>query len=113
MSRVQEIQRRVAATGLVQPGLRVLMMLSGGADSVCLQHVCLVLLGPESVRALHVNHGLRPAAAEDERFCAALCERLGVALDVERVTVREQGNLEAMARAARYEAAERVRERHE
>ena len=36
--------------------------------------------GPGVVEALHVNYGLRPEAADDERWCAALCERLGVAL---------------------------------
>ena len=35
---------------------------------------------PARVRALHVNYGLRDEAGDDERHCAALCERLGVAL---------------------------------
>ena len=34
--------------------------------------------------ALHVNYGLRPEADEDEAFCRALCERLGVPLVVHR-----------------------------
>jgi tRNA(Ile)-lysidine synthase len=60
---------------------------------------------------VHVNHGLRSSADADEHFCVALCDELGVELDVERVEVDDRGNLEARARAARYEAAERVRER--
>ncbi|MGH2978170.1 MAG: tRNA lysidine(34) synthetase TilS, partial [Solirubrobacterales bacterium] len=87
----------------------VLAMLSGGADSVCLLHVAVELLGAERVQALHVNHGLRPAADADERFCAELCRALGVELHVERVEIPEVGNVEALARKARYEAAERVR----
>ena len=39
---------------------------------------------PPAVTALHVNYGLRDAADADERHCAALCERLGVQLDVRR-----------------------------
>ena len=35
-------------------------------------------LGPDAVTALHVNYGLRDDSGEDERHCAALCERLGV-----------------------------------
>ena len=56
-----------------------------------------------------MNHGLRPAADEEERFCRALGERLGVRLHVERVQVSRTGNLEAAAREARYAAAEAVR----
>ena len=84
-------------------------MLSGGADSVCLLHVTAQLLGAARVQALHVNHGLRAAAPEDERFCAGLCARLGVELHIERVEIPARGNTEALAREARYEAAERVR----
>ena len=90
-------------------GHRVLVMLSGGADSVCLLHVAAQLLGAARVQALHVNHGLRAAAAEDERFCAGLCARLGVELHLERVEIPARGNTEGLARDARYEAAERVR----
>jgi tRNA(Ile)-lysidine synthase len=91
------------------PAPSVLAMLSGGADSVCLLHVAVELFGAERVQALHVNHGLRPAAGEDERWCAELCRSVGVKLHVERVRIPGTGNVEALARDARYEAAERVR----
>ena len=94
-------------TPAIEP--RVLVMVSGGADSVCLLHVTVQLLGAARVHALHVNHGLRPAAPDDERFCADLCARFGVELHIERVEIPAQGNTEALAREARYEAAERVR----
>jgi tRNA(Ile)-lysidine synthase len=93
------------ASGLVAPGRALLVMLSGGGDSVCLLEVCL-RLGAD-VGALHVNYGLREGAAEDEAFCRALCERLGVPLAVEEVSLPEEGNLQAAAREARYAAAER------
>ena len=99
------------SAGIATPGIgpRVLVMLSGGADSVCLLHVTAQLLGAARVQALHVNHGLRAAAPEDERFCAGLCARLGVELHIERVEIPARGNTEGLARDARYEAAERVR----
>ena len=90
---------------------RVLALLSGGADSVCLLHALVAGLGAGRVEALHVNHGLRAAADGDAMFCAALCESLGVRLHVERVAVEPGGNLEARARDARYAAAQAVRER--
>ena len=89
----------------------MLALLSGGADSVCLVHALADTLGTDRVEALHVNHGLRPGAVQDEQFCHELCAGLGVRLHVERVHVDRTGNLEAGARAARYAAAEAVRGR--
>jgi tRNA(Ile)-lysidine synthase len=93
------------ASGLVRAGEPLLAMLSGGADSVCLVDVAL-RLGAD-VTALHVNYGLRDAAAEDEDSCRALCARLGVELIVEAVALPERGNAHAHARDARYCLAER------
>jgi tRNA(Ile)-lysidine synthase len=101
----------IERSGLVAPGARVLVMLSGGADSVCLLHALRELIGAERLHALHVNHGLRAAADEDERFCQELCASLGVALTVEHIEVHPPGNMEASAREGRYAAAEVVRER--
>jgi tRNA(Ile)-lysidine synthase len=87
----------------------VLAMLSGGRDSVCLLDVAVSVCGAPSVRALHVNYGLRPEADGDERHCQELCERLGVALEVVRARARGDptppGNLQAWARELRYKAA--------
>jgi tRNA(Ile)-lysidine synthase len=100
---------RVRDGGLLPSGATVVAMLSGGRDSVCLLDVCVRLLGAEAVTALHVNYGLRDDADEDERHCAELCQRLGVALEVERPRRPEgAGNLQAWARDARYAAAARI-----
>jgi tRNA(Ile)-lysidine synthase len=93
------------ASGLVAPGDPLLVMLSGGADSVCLLDVA-VTLGAR-VTALHVNYGLRAEADADERHCRELCDRLGVDLIVERVELPPAGNVQALARDARYDLAER------
>jgi tRNA(Ile)-lysidine synthase len=93
------------ASGLVRAGEPLLVMLSGGADSVCLLDVAL-RLGAD-VTALHVNYGLRDEAGDDERHCRDLCARLGVALTVERAPLPAAGNVQALARDARYRLAER------
>src|SRR5690242_1202772 len=93
-------ERALAAaseSGLIVAGEPLLVMLSGGADSVCLLD-CAVTLGAKT-SALHVNYGLRGEASDsDERHCRALCERLGVPLVVERVQLPDAGNLQAEAR---------------
>ena len=86
-----------------------MVLLSGGADSVCLLD-CAERLEAR-VHALHVNYGLRPGSDADEQFCRVLCDRMGIDLTVERVGLPE-GNLQAMARAARYEIAERLAHEH-
>jgi tRNA(Ile)-lysidine synthase len=93
-------------SGLVPAGGPLLVLLSGGGDSVCLLDVALRLgARPE---ALHVNYGLRSGADADERFVRELCERLGVSLVVEHVSLSESGgNLQEQAREARYALAER------
>jgi tRNA(Ile)-lysidine synthase len=94
------------ASGLVRAGDPLLVLLSGGGDSVCLLDAA-VRLGAD-VSALHVDHGLRPDSAADADLCRALCDRLGVPLAVERLDLSSApGNLMAAARDARYALAER------
>ena len=84
---------------------RVLIGLSGGADSVALLLMMLPEIRSRKIRAeaVHVNHGLRGAESdEDERFCRELCEREGVPLTVCRADLRGRTD-EASAREARYE----------
>jgi tRNA(Ile)-lysidine synthase len=83
----------------------VVVLLSGGRDSVCLLDLAVRHAGP--VTALHVNYGLRAEADEDEAFCRDLCARLGAPLVVHRAGAPE-GNLQAWARAVRYREAERL-----
>jgi tRNA(Ile)-lysidine synthase len=95
-------------SGLIAAGEPLLVMLSGGADSICLLDVA-VKLGAR-VSALHVNYGLRGEESDgDEAHCRELCERLDVPLAIERPVLPE-GNLQAAARDARYAIAERLAE---
>ena len=97
---------QVREDGLLPPGTPLVAMLSGGRDSVCLLDLAVRLLGAEAVTALHVNYGLRDDSDHDEAHCAALCERLGVRLEVERPRRPEgPGNLQGWARDVRYAAA--------
>ena len=90
--------------------------LSGGVDSVALL-LALQQLRRRSarwrrftLRAVHINHQLRPAARSWEQHCRRLCAALEVPLVVRRVRV-PQGpgrSLEAEARQVRYAALTRA-----
>ena len=84
------------------------VMLSGGADSALLAAVAVHVLGPRAVYAVHLNYGLRPDANDGEEAARALCAKLRIDLHIERPELGD-GNLQARAREARYEAAERLR----
>ena len=86
---------------MIAAGERVLVGLSGGADSVCLL-ILLRELGYE-VAAAHLNHGLRADESDhDERFVQTLCEQLQIPLHSTRVRVGDRpGNTEADGRQAR------------
>jgi tRNA(Ile)-lysidine synthase len=106
MAVATELLERVVTGGLIEAPAPLVAMLSGGRDSVCMLDLAVRHRGPDAVTALHVNYGLREDSPADERFCAELCGRLGVALEVERPRRPEgPGNLQAWARDARYAAA--------
>jgi tRNA(Ile)-lysidine synthase len=91
---------------LFGPADRILVALSGGADSTALVAALAALRDAGAiaeVRALHVDHGLRPDSGEDAAAAAASCRGLGVAFESVRVGVA-RGNVQAEARRARYEA---------
>ncbi|HEX6665156.1 MAG TPA: tRNA lysidine(34) synthetase TilS [Solirubrobacterales bacterium] len=105
----ERVLARVKADGLIAPPAPLVVLLSGGRDSVCMLDLAVRLRGAEPVTAVHVNYGLREEAGGDEAHCAELCAELEVELVVERpVRPEGPGNLQAWARDTRYAAAARV-----
>ncbi len=96
---------------MTDPGDRVLLGLSGGADSVCLFHMLRELAGPLefSLMAVHVNHNLRGAEAErDAAFAENLCREYGIpfhlySCPVEEIARKEHLSTEEAGRKARQE----------
>ena len=111
---VAQVRDAVRSGGLLLPTHPVVAMLSGGRDSVCLLDVAVALRREDSVKALHVNYGLRGVESDaDERHCGALCQQFGVELEIVRASrvQDETGNLQAWARDVRYAAAIELAER--
>jgi tRNA(Ile)-lysidine synthase len=103
---------------MFQPGQRVGVAVSGGADSVCLLHVLRELAPRWNLRlvVLHLDHKLR---GEESRQDAAFVRRLAAKLDLPfglqetdvGALCRETGeNLEQAARAVRLEFFQRERQ---
>jgi tRNA(Ile)-lysidine synthase len=97
----QHVQDTIAKHRMLSPEDRILVGVSGGADSVALLRV-LCELG-YSVSVAHLHHGLRGDAADgDEKFVAALAAKLELPYFTHRVDVADRGgNTEAVGRAAR------------
>jgi tRNA(Ile)-lysidine synthase len=106
-----ELEGVVGSSGLLDAGSSAVVMVSGGADSACVAAAIARRFGAEAVHALHYNYGLRPEADDDMATCRRLCAALRIDLHVERPRAALTGNLQAAARALRYEAAERLRDR--
>ncbi|MDE6951816.1 MAG: tRNA lysidine(34) synthetase TilS, partial [Lachnospiraceae bacterium] len=80
MSVEKKVRAFIKEQKLIEKGDRILLGLSGGADSVCLFYL---LLGFREefdfeLRAVHVHHGIRPEAEEDAAYVVGLCEKEGI-----------------------------------
>lgn len=97
---------------LIKNGDRIIIGVSGGADSVCLLHVLYRLYKDRDVSlfVVHVHHGMRDEAADrDEAFVKTLCNRIGVAYsayhyDVITLARTEGLSEEEAGRKVRYQA---------
>jgi tRNA(Ile)-lysidine synthase len=90
------------ASGLV-------VALSGGPDSAALLRATAALgksFRALPLRAVHIDHGLQPAAADFRAACEGLCARLSIPLRIVAVAVAHDAgvSIEAAARDARYAA---------
>jgi len=97
------VERFRQALDLLNPsGAKIGLAVSGGPDSIAM-----LLLAHEAIpggfEVATVDHGLRPEAKDECALVLAACEQRGVSCEVLGIEVGE-GNLQAQARAARYEA---------
>jgi len=105
--------------GLLKPGDRVGVAVSGGADSVAMLRALLELRGELGIvlSVLHFNHKIRGADAdEDERFVQGLAGQQGLefhgsSADVPAYAAEHKLSLEAAGREARYQFFESFFER--
>ncbi len=107
----EQVLRYIRERNLVVPGDRVMVAVSGGADSVALLRLLLELRAELGIvlAAAHFNHGLRGGNSDaDEQFVVDLAKRLDLDLFVGRGSVSEHAvakriGLEAAGRELRYQ----------
>ncbi|MDD3364264.1 MAG: tRNA lysidine(34) synthetase TilS [Syntrophomonas sp.] len=112
-----KIKKYIEANGLIQPGERVIVGVSGGPDSMALLHI-LKNLAPSlhcEVLAAHLNHGLRAEAGAEELFVKEKCRAWGITCYSRSVSVAElarvqKTTLEDTGRNARYQYFNELRE---
>ena len=115
---MEKILDAIRSGGLIRKNQHIVLGLSGGPDSVCLFHALLRLSAEMNltVHPVHVNHRLRPGAAEeDQRFVEEICEQAGCpcrtfVFDCAFYARRHKITSEEAGRKLRYEAFAAVTE---
>jgi tRNA(Ile)-lysidine synthase len=104
-----QVRRTIAEERLLSRGDRVVVAVSGGADSVTLLHLLVQLRSTLdlSLHVAHLDHALRGDSGRDAEFVRSLAERHHLPATIERQPVKriceEEGwSLEDGARRIRY-----------
>ena len=116
MKTTKRVQEFIGKQQLLTDDAKVLVALSGGADSVALLRILLSL--GYTCRAVHCNFHLRGEESNrDEQFVTALCHTLGVECEVVHFdtlahAAEHKQSVEMAARELRYREFERLRQEH-
>lgn len=111
---LETISKYICQNKLICDGSRLLVALSGGADSVALLHIMLSL--GYDCQAVHCNFHLRgDESMRDQHFVESLCKNLNVCLhtthfDTEEYAKDKHVSIEMAARELRYQYFETLRQ---
>lgn len=111
---LERVKKYVARWHMLEEQDKVVVGVSGGADSVCLLLMLLEMKKqvPFEIIAVHINHELRgEEAAKDEAFVCELCKKHGVICvtyseNVELIAKNRKQSTEEAGRVVRYEKFE-------
>mgnify|MGYP001289211105 CR=1 FL=1 len=80
---INRVLEYIKSNNLIEKGDRIIVGVSGGADSVCLLHILYNLYKDTDIELIgvHVNHGIRgDDANKDEAFVKKLCDDMSIEL---------------------------------
>ena len=108
----EKVRNTITQFHMFPKGEKIIVGLSGGADSVALLHLLCSLREANDwkITAVHINHGLRGTDADaDQRFAEEFCASLGVPCIVKQYDVKAEAKLrklgeEETGRLLRYAA---------
>ena len=109
---INKVMHYAKKNNMIEQGDRIVVGVSGGADSVCLLYVLRELCKeiPGTLIAVHINHGIRGKEADrDEQFVRELCQSMGIlfrsyAFEVKKLAKEKGLTEEEAGRNVRYEA---------
>ena len=114
---IKKVLEYVKKYHMIESGDTIVAGVSGGADSVCLLFMLAEMQKQISfsVEVVHVNHKVRPDAAQDACFVRELCAKQGIAFHLVEENVKERAkecgiSEEEAGRAVRYDAFEKALE---
>lgn len=118
-SLLHNFEQTISKHALFSSGDTLVVAISGGADSTALLDMLVRLpLMKLNLVAAHLNHNLRGAESDtDQEFCRELASRYAIAfetklIDVRKISVEGQTNLEDAGRQARIEFLDEVRRKY-
>ena len=119
MAIIEKVEHTIQKYNMLEHGLKVVVAISGGPDSVCLLHLLCNLKNKWGLTLIiaHLNHGLRPTEDEIEsRFVEKLALSYGLSVEIKKAgrELNDQGgSLEEKARDFRYRFLEQVKNKYE
>lgn len=106
---ITRVEEYIRNHQMIQKGDKIVIGISGGADSICLFHVLFLLKEKWELTLIpvHINHNLRQTAKRDENFVKAFCEEKGCKVRIFSEQIEEYANekkisLEEAGREYRY-----------
>ena len=113
---ISKILKTISKHKMLEKTKKVIIGLSGGADSVSLTHALLKISQEKNfeIEAVHINHGIRGNEAErDENFSRDFCKNLGIKLTIKKISIPEIAkklkiSTEEAGRKARYEILKEI-----
>jgi tRNA(Ile)-lysidine synthase len=114
---LRKARHTISRYGMIRHSERVIVAVSGGADSVCLLDLLHKMEDELEIQLVvaHFDHGLRPDVDEVEtQYTKSLAASLNLPFETEKAgaQLRKGGSLEERARVERYRFLEQTKEKH-